>query len=104
MGVLLVIGIVLGILILLELLKHHFTKGLMKYMIICLILILVLLILSSYIDFGALVGKESTFAKTGAVIAEGVEKDVEDIDFDESKTLAAFSEKTKEFLQKAFDN
>lgn len=100
MGLFLIIVVVLAILILAELFKHHFTKGLVKYLIIFVILIFILLVASAYIDFGDYIGEGSTFANTGHAIADGVTDDVEKIDIKESQTLETFKEKTKEFFQK----
>ncbi|MDP3727847.1 MAG: hypothetical protein Q8R18_00165 [bacterium] len=104
MGLLVIILIVIGILIVLELFKHHFTKGLMKYLVVGIVLIFLLLVASAYIDFGELLGEGSTFASTGQVIAEGVSDDLEDVNIEESETLQTLSEKTKEFFQKILEN
>ena len=104
MGLLLVIAVVVGILILIEVFKHHFTKSLLKYFIILGILVLTLLIASAYIDFGTLIGQGSTFSQTGHVIVDGVSSDVKDIDITHSETLSTISEKTKDFFQNLLDN
>ncbi|HIH14902.1 MAG: hypothetical protein QT08_C0014G0007 [archaeon GW2011_AR17] len=103
MGLLAIVLVFIGILIVLELFKHHFTKGLMKYLIVGIVLLFLLLIASAYIDFAALLGEGSTFASTGEVIAEGVRDDVKDIDIDKSETVQTISEKTKEFFQKLLE-
>ena len=103
MGLLAIIVIVIVIMIILELFKHHFTKGLMKYLIIILILLFILLIASAYIDFGDFLGEGSTFANTGAAIAEGVAEDVEQINIDESETADTISKTIKKFFQKILE-
>lgn len=103
MGLLLIVIVIIAILILLELFKHHFTKGILKYFIILGILLFILLIASAYIDFGDYVGEGSTFSNTGHAIAEGVTDDIEDIDIQESETLSTIGEKTKEFFQKILE-
>lgn len=103
MGLLTVILVIIGILILMELFKHHFTKGIIKYFIVFLILAFLLLIASAYIDFGDYVGEGSTFANTGHAIAEGVTDDLEQVDIEESETVQTLGEKTKEFFQKLLE-
>lgn len=103
MGLLILILVIIGILILLELFKHHLTKGIMKYLIIFIILIFILLITSAYIDFGDYVGEGSTFANTGHAIADGVTDDLENIDIEESETLNTIGEKTKDFFKKLLE-
>lgn len=98
MGLLIVILVVVGILILLELFKHHFTKGIIKYLVISIILIFVLLIASAYIDFGDYVGEGSTFSNTGHAIADGVTDDLDDVDIKDSETIQTIGEKIKEFF------
>jgi len=104
MGLLALVIAVVAILVILELFKHHFTKSLMKYMIFIIVFIFILLIVSAYVDFGSLIGKDSTFSHTGAVIAEGVSDDADTFDFTESETLTTISEKTKEFFRNIIDN
>ncbi len=98
MGLLTIIIAVIVILVLIELFKHHFTKGLVKYLAISIIFIFILLIASAYIDFGDYVGEGSTFSNTGHAIADGVADDVEDVDIRDSETLNRMGEKTKEFF------
>ena len=99
-----VILIFAGVLVILELFKHHFTKGLLKYGIVALALLFVFLLASSYFDLGAFFNKENTFSKTGAVIAEDVDEDIENVDLRGSKTLKTLSEKTKDFIRHILDS
>lgn len=103
MKLLVIIGVIVGMIVLVELFKHHFTKGLMKYMVLFFILLLVLLVASAYIDFGQFIGRGSTFAETGSAIAEGVEKDLEGLDLKESETIDKVSKKAEEFFENLFD-
>lgn len=103
MGLLIVILVIIGILILLELFKHHITKGIIKYLIIFIILIFVFLISSAYIDFGDFIGEGSTFSNTGHAIAEGISDDFEDVNIKESETLNTLGEKTKEFFKEILE-
>jgi len=104
MSVLLIIGILIGILIVLEMFKHHFTKNLFKYLMIFVIVLFTILILSAYIDLGSFFSKDNTFSQTGEVIAEGVSEDVEKIDFNQFKIFDILEEKTKEILNKLLDS
>ena len=99
MAILAIILIIVVILIVMELIKHHFTKGIMKYLIVAIVLLFLLLIASAYMDFGALIGKESTFSQTGKVIADGVSDDLKDIDIKGSETLKIIGEKTEELFR-----
>ena len=98
MGLLAIVIAVIVILVLMELFKHHFTKGLVKYLAIFIVLVFVLLIASAYVDFGDYVGEGSTFSNTGHAIADGVTDDLEDVDIKESETLNTLGEKTKDFF------
>ncbi len=100
------VAIIIGLIVVLtvlELFKHHFTKSLFKYMIMAIVLIFVLLIASAYVDLGSFFSQDNTFAKTGAVIADDVTEDLEDLDLSESKTLETIEEKTKDFFHKLID-
>lgn len=92
-----------GVLVVLELFKHHFTKGLLKYGVIAVVLLFLFLIVSSYFDLGAFFAKDNTFSKTGAVISEDVSDDIKDIDIAKSKTVQTLGEKTKEFIRNLLD-
>lgn len=104
MGILLIIIIAIGILVVLELFKHHFTKSLFKNLILVLLAIFALLIISAYVDLGSFFSKENTFSQTGQVIAENVGEDLKEIDLKESETLNTIEQKTKDFLKKILDS
>ena len=99
MALLELIIVIIAILILFELFKHHFTKGLLKYLVIFVILIFILLIASAYIDFGSLLGQGSTFSNTGQAISNGVGSDLKDVDIGGSDTLHAIGEKITDFFK-----
>ncbi len=103
MALLELIIVIIAILILFELFKHHFTKGLVKYLVIFLILIFILLIASAYIDFGSLLGQGSTFSNTGQAISNGVGNDLKDVDFGGSDTLHAMGEKITDFFKQLLE-
>jgi hypothetical protein len=90
--------IVIAVLII-ELLKHKFSKNFFKYTIIALVILIILLVTSAYVDFGSFVGKESTFAKTGAAIVDTVSgKPGND------NTFTSISDKSKEMFNRIIDN
>lgn len=104
MGLLEIILIFVGILVILELFKHHFTKGLLKYGVAALILLFVFLLVSAYFDLGTFFSKDNTFAKTGAVIADDVSEDLEHINIDKSKTVETLGDKIKEMIRNLLDS
>ena len=98
MNILILIVIILGIILLLELFKHQLTKNMFKFFIAAIVIMIFLLILSAYFDLGTIVGKDSTFAKTGAVITEGL------VDGAESVEDSGIVDKSNELLNNIIDN
>ena len=102
MNFLLILVVIISVIFLVELFKHQVTKNMFKYFIVFIVIIVILLITSAYIDFGQYLGKDSTFAQTGAVIVDGVSETTKDIDT--TSTLDKISEKSDELFQKIIDN
>jgi len=102
MNFLLIIVVILALVLIIELLKHQFTKNVFKYFIVLIIIIITILIISAYIDLGDFIGKESTFSKTGAVIVEGMSEDTDLIK--ESETLNKIYDKTSELFNNIIDD
>ena len=102
MNFLLILVVILAIVLVIELLKHQFTKNIFKYFIVAIIVIITLLIISAYIDLGEFIGKDSTFSKTGAVIVEGLSDNSDSIK--ESNTLDKISDKSSELFNNIIDN
>lgn len=103
MALLELILVIIAILIIFELFKHHFSKGLVKYFLIFIVVIFILLIASAYIDFGSLLGQGSTFSNTGQAIAGGVSNDLHGVDIQNSDTLHALGEKISDFFKQLLE-
>mgnify|MGYP006447613875 CR=1 FL=1 len=103
MGLVAIILILVGLIIVLELVKHHFTKSFIKYIIIGIVFLGIILIASAYVDLGSIIGKDSTFSNTGLVISEGVTEDLKKINFKDSEILDSVEETSKNLAQKAID-
>lgn len=93
--------IIVGILII-ELIKHKFSRSIFKFSIAIAIVIIILLILSVYIDVGEYIGKGSTFSNTGAVIIDGVIETTENVD--KTNIFTSISDKSKELFNQIIDN
>ena len=102
MNILILIIIILAAILALELIKHQVTKNMFKYFMAIILLIVILLIISAYIDLGNYIGEESTFAKTGAVIADGISEGTDTVK--ESETLENIYDKTKESINNIIDD
>lgn len=102
MNLLIFIIIILLVIVALEIFKHQLTKNMFKYFIAVIILIIILLIISAYIDLGDYIGEDSTFAKTGSVIAEGIVDSADSIK--ESEALDKISDKTNELTNNIIDD
>ncbi|MBS3162892.1 hypothetical protein J4467_03120 [Candidatus Woesearchaeota archaeon] len=102
MNFLIIIAVILALFLIVELLKHQFTKNIFKYFIVLIIIIVTLLVISAYIDLGDLIGKDSTFSKTGAVIVDGISDDTSSIK--ESETVNVISDKVGELFNNIIDN
>ena len=103
MALLELIVVVIALLIIFELFKHHFTKGILKYFIIFVVVLFILLIASAYIDFGSILGEGSTFSNTGQAIAGGVSNDLEGVDIQGSDTLHTIGEKISDYFKQLLD-
>ena len=99
MGILAIFIVLIVAFLLLEVFKHNITKNMFKYFVSFIIFIVILMIVSSYIDLGSFFDKDNTFAKTGAVVVEDVSEDIGNIDWSNLETLETAEEKTKEFLR-----
>ncbi len=102
MNILLILVIIIAAILALELFKHQITKNLFKYFVAIVVIIVIALIASAYIDFGEYIGKDSTFSKTGSVIVDGISDNTENIDT--SNTFNSISDKANELYQKIIDN
>lgn len=58
-------------------LKHHLIRKSITVFIILTMIIMVLLLTSSYFDVGSIFSKESLFAKTGAAVVDTVNNNVD---------------------------
>jgi hypothetical protein len=104
MNGLLIFAIIMVIsLVLMEMLKHHFTKSFMKYIVLGVIFIIALLFISATVDLGAFFDKDNTFAKTGSVILDDVRDDVQKINIGDLEVLGTVDEKTREGLHDILD-
>tara|TARA_Y100000310_G_C19941765_1_gene472867 strand:- start:3 stop:317 length:315 start_codon:yes stop_codon:yes gene_type:complete len=99
MGLLAIFIVLIVAFLLLEVFKHNITKNMFKYFVAFIIFIVILMVVSAFIDLGTFFDKDNTFAKTGAVIVEDVSEDIESIDWANLETLETIEEKTKEFLR-----
>lgn len=86
-SLILLIIIVIGVLLVIEIVKHYLTKSFLKYVIAILVLLFILLILSAYFDLGPFFSKDSTFSQTGQVIANGVEKSKDNFDVTQNPSI-----------------
>jgi len=96
------IAIILAIIIIIliiELIKHKFSKSFFKYTMIAIAVLIILLVISAYFDFGSIVGQDSTFAKTGAAIVNTVSGNP-----DNANGFESVSEKSKDIFNRIIDN
>ena len=97
--ILIIIAIIAG-LILFELIKHHFRKSIVKYLILIIFLVLIIMVSSAYYDFSTLFEENSSFVKTGNVVKEKIEDKKED--FQEKD--GSFFDKIKYSTDKVFNS
>ena len=91
--ILLIIALIAGFL-LFESFRHHAKRGFMKYIIIGIIIILLLMVVSAYIDLSKIFEEDSSFVKTGNVIKNNIEKTTELAKETNSSILDNFKEST----------
>ena len=99
MGLLAIVIVLLVAFFLLELVKHKLTKNIFRYFITGIIFLVVLMFLAAFFDLGDFFSQDNTFAKTGSVVAEDVQEDIESIDWFDLNILETAGEETKEFLK-----
>ena len=90
MGLLAIFIVLIVAFLLLEVFKHNITKNMFKYFVAFIIFIVILMVVSAFIDLGTFFDKDNTFAKTGAVIVEDVSEDIESIDWANLETLETY--------------
>lgn len=103
MSLLTLVIIIIAVLLLLEFFKHYITKTAFKYFLALIILFVILMVLSAYINIGSIFGKGGPVAQTGAVIAGGVKGSVENIDLEKEGVLEKSGESIKKFLRKILE-
>ncbi len=99
MGLLAIVVVILVAFFLLELFKHKFTKNIFRYFIVGLIFLVLLMFLASFFDLSNFFSPDNTFAKTGSVIAEDVQQDIENIEWEDLNIIDTAEKKTKDFLR-----
>jgi len=82
-----IIAIVLG-LVIFEYSKHHLRTGAVKYLVIGAIFLVLLTIISAYVDLSQLVDEDSLMVKTGNVVKNGIEKSTDNLQVKNATSLS----------------
>ena len=104
MQLLIIILIVVAILITMEVFKHHLQKSLMKYAITACLVILILLILSAYVDVAQFFAKDNPIATTGAAVTENIDNGLKNFHPERSSTFQDIQQWFRETIHKVVDN
>ena len=90
MGLLAIVVVILVAFFLLELFKHKFTKNIFRYFIVGLIFLVLLMFLASFFDLSNFFSPD---------IAEDVQQDIENIEWEDLNIIDTAEKKTKDFLR-----
>jgi len=91
----LLIAIIIG-LVIFEVSKHHFRQGLIKYAILVIVIIVGLMIISTYIDISQIFETDGFFVKTGNMIKDSVGNQVSTIQETNNSIINKVSDSTSD--------
>ncbi|MFH1972799.1 MAG: hypothetical protein ABIJ18_04960 [archaeon] len=88
-----IIAVIIG-LIIFEYARHHLRNKFTNYIIIGVIVLIILTLISAYVDLSQLVDEDSLMVKTGNVVKTGIEKSTNNLQVKNTTSLSL--EKLKE--------